>query len=259
MLYILIGAQRIGMMPTITEKIDDFLGKGRRVISQIMDIQSNVSPSSDLSEYKKLLLAAHLDGYSHLIYPRKGSRDRYVRFIVKFGKWPDAERLSLIHLSELLRRTPEPEFEDLRKEVKRRIALWTTSPFLLCNDPNISEIARYWPQDKDLKEPLLGVCIDKLRHASLFYTYRCSLAHSLRAPGFQWDSIDQDEPYYVSGIDNFDQEWKERWLLVYPLRFFHRMALNCMDSLETYLKSNEIDPYIMSSFGEFWLESLNEQ
>jgi len=257
-------------MPSNSEKIDDFLSKGRTVIDHIMSIESNTAPPSTLREYKKLLIAAHIDGYSRLIYPRRAPRDRYVRFVERFAKWTDADRLSLIHLYELLRKSPDPEFENLRKDVMRRMALMnncggesdptklTKSPTSITNDPKISEIIRKWPQDKDLKEPLEGIIIDSLKHASLFYTYRCSLSHELIPPGFQWDVIEKDHPYYIHSGEMVGNEWKHGWVLIYPLGFFHLVASNCLSSLDTYLKSNDLDPYTMRSCGDFWLESLNE-
>lgn len=245
-------------MPDIVEIIDDFVGKRRTVIDKIMSVQSGSATADDIAEYQKLLLAAHIDGFSSLVYPRKSARERYVRFILHFGNWADAERISLVHLAELMRRAPEPEFQKLRDEVKSRMTAFTTSPMYLSRDPHVSEIVRLWPQDKEFKEPLLGVTIDTLRHASLFYSYRCSLAHELQAPGFQWDALHLDKPYYIKSLDKLKYDWKQRYLLVYPLPFFHQMATQCLDSLAVYLKSNEINPYAFRTSGEFWLESLND-
>ncbi len=243
-------------MAEINDKIEQFIGVGREHVLQIMSLHCEKDSLHSLSEYKKLLIAALIDRFSKSIYPRIGHRQRYVRFLRQFADWKDCDRLSLTHLSALMRKLPDPEFQEIREEAMKRIATWTKSPVPITNDPFVSEVIKKWPQKKDYKEPSSDVSIDSLCHASLFYTYRCSLAHELMAPGFSWDAIDEDYPYYIHGSDNFDKEWKERWLLVYPLHFFKSIADSCLRSLEKYLKHNQLDPYETQTFGEYWLESL---
>ena len=245
-------------MPPINDIIENFINFGRSEIAQIMTLNGTERPQP-IHEYQKLLFSALIDSYAGYAYPRKNPRERFLAFIRQHGAWPDHDRVSLTHLSELLRRSPEPEFQKLRTDVRARIAKWHKGSIIhLASDPTVSEIASLWPQDKDFKEPLLGITMDRLTHASLLYAYRCSLVHELKSPGFSWHIMENhNEPLYVSGNANITSEWIERWSLVYPLPFFGKLATQCLTNFERYLKANKLDPYGLRTRGEFWLESLN--
>jgi hypothetical protein len=246
-------------MADLNDKISHFISYGRDAVGQIMQLDGPNNAPLPIYEYRKLALAALIDGYSRYLYPRKGSRERYVAFVRQCGNWPNADRVSQTHLLALLRRSPEPEFDSLRAHVRENVAGWKSGDFIpLDRDPTLAGVCQRWPKAKDYREPLAGVKTERLTHASLLYAYRCSLAHEMKAPGFSWDVSDRDEPFYISGSDNLENgEWKERWMLVYPLALFRMLVLNCLSGLEAHLMASEIDPYELRKTGEFWIESLN--
>ena len=248
-------------MPTVIEKIERFIGYGRNQIEQILCLDGLDKSPLPLYEYKKLLLAALIDRYSRYAYPREQPRARYMAFLKAFGNWQSFDRVCLTHLAELLRKCPEPEFQNLRAYVQQQLASWRDGDVILISrDPRASEVGNHWPQGKCFKEPISGVTPDRLTHGSLFYAYRCSLAHELSAPGFTWDMLDRDEPFYISGVENVSgTEWNQRWELVYPLGFFTSISRECLSSFESYLKDNLIDPYELTRKGEFWIDTMNTE
>lgn len=248
-------------MPTITEKIENFIGYGRKQIEQIINLEGPDNCPLPIYEYKKLLLAALIDRYSRYAYPRQQPRARYLAFLKAFGKWQSFDRVCLTHLAELLRKSPEPEFQDLRAYVQQQLASWRDGEVIpISQDPISGEVGKHWPQGKCYKEPLTGVTLEKLTHGSLLYAYRCSLAHELTAPGFTWDVLDKNEPFYISGVENVSgTEWNQRWELVYPLQFFIIISRECLSGFEHYLKGNFIDPYELIRKGEFWIDMLNTE
>ncbi len=246
-------------MPTIIEKVENFIEYGRHQIDQILSLDGPDKSPLPLYEYKKLLIAALIDRYSRYSYPRQPPRARYLAFLKAFGNWQAFDRVCLTHLSQLLRKSPEPEFQDLREYVQQQLSLWRDGEVIpISQDPLIGEVGKHWPQGKDYKEPISGVTLEKLTHGSLFYAYRCSLAHELSAPGFTWDVLDRDEPFYISGVENRSgADWNQRWELVYPIEFFTAISRKCLSCFEGYLKYNLIDPYELIRKGEFWINTLN--
>lgn len=246
-------------MADLNDRISHFIDYGRDAVGQIMQLNGPNNTPLPIYEYRKLALAALIDGYSRYLYPRKSSRERFVEFVRKCGNWPNADRVSQTHLLALFRRSPEPEFDDLRAHIREKVASWKSGEFIpLDRDPTLDEVCQHWPKEKDYREPLAGVTTERLTHASLLYAYRCSLAHEMRAPGYSWDATECEQPVYISGSDNLDnREWRERWMLVYPLAFFRTLTLNCLACLDAHLKASEIDPYELRKTGEFWIESLN--
>lgn len=189
-------------MHTVIEKVKRFIEYGRDQIEQILSLNGPDKSPLPLYEYKKLLLAALIDRYSRYAYPRQQPRARYLAFLKAFGNWESFDRVCLTHLAELLHKSPAPEFQGLRAYVQQQLTSWPDGKIIpISQDPRAGEVGNHWPQGKCYKEPISGVTLEKLTHGSLFYAYRCSLAHELSAPGFTWDMFDSDEPFYISGVE----------------------------------------------------------
>lgn len=246
------------MAPTIDDQIRHFIRFGRQQVAQVMHLKGPDCDPTPLSNFRKLLLCAVVDGYSGWTRSTMGNRDRFMGFVRKFGQWPESERISLTHLSELLRRQTDPDLGPLRSIVHDRIAQWTSGSFIeLSADLDDSQLMTLWPKSRNVATALRGVKIEQLRHVSLLYSYRCSLAHELQSPGFSFEVTNRSAPFYIHGTDVIGGVEKEGWMLVYPLTFFENLTLCCLDGLESYLRANGINPYANRNRGEFWVEALN--
>ena len=69
----------------------------------------------------------------------------------------------------------------------------------------------------------------------------------------------QDEPFYHGmtsvGADNSPTE--QTLELVYPLKFFFRLAESAIGNVGNYLRKNGINPYTAYRFGSSWITELN--
>ena len=213
--------------------------------------------------HKKLVYSAIIDALSKCIFPKKSNRDRITSFISTFTDWHEAERVSLPHLFQLLTMCPEPSFNKLRRFVTSKLIKWGEDELKevvpLTHDPNISEVRTCWPQDKEFKKPLNGVPIEYLQHSYLFYSYRNIMVHEFRYPGDGEEPVleNDEDPFYISVL-NVDNEKDEAWKLVYPVKFFEKLAKNGLKNLKKYLIENNIDPYIPFTFGSYWIDELNK-
>jgi hypothetical protein len=210
--------------------------------------------------HKKLIFSAILDSLSKCIFPKKGNKDRFISFLIEFSEWQDHDRISLPHLFRLLKKNPEPAFSNLRNFTTTKINEWSDGELVeLSRDPKISEIRRYWPDEKDYKKPLDGVSIEFLQHSHLLYSCRNALVHEFRHLGYGTELKNDEHPFYIgmSHIDN-DQEEKETWELVYPCGFFEKIVRTSLLNMKNYLINNNINPFSSYTFGSYWLEELNK-
>ena len=233
------------------EDIQRFVGFFKRQLQVIESAQ--FAEKGDL--YKKALLVSVIDALSKTVYPRKGNRDRFVSFIRYFGKWKDCERISLPHLVRLLEKVPDTDFSELRKFALSRFAEWPEGEVIcLDKDPDYAEVQKLWPKEKEYTKPLENLQLDSLRHVHLLYSYRNSLVHEMRKPGYGMEFPDDDEPFYGSMLH---EENKNTWELAYPLKFFLTVCDRTLAGLETYYSENGINPYDYYAFGTYWIEDLN--
>ena len=187
--------------------------------------------------YKKILYVATIDTLSKTVYPKKRNRDRFISFIRNFSTWEFCEKISLPHLAKLLEIVPDPEFSNLRKFAFSHFDQWEEGFVIrLDKDPNYAEVQNLWPRDKEQVKPIENVQLDFLRHDHLFYTYRNSLVHELREPGYgiEFSSMDANQPFYhhMAHLDK-DKETIS-WELVYPLGFFESICETALKKLKTY-------------------------
>lgn len=89
------------------------------------------------------------------------------------------------------------------------------------------------------------------RHAELLYTYRNNLIHEFRTSGHGMEfSDDNTSPYYHGMTDLSSQ--KNTWELVYPTHFLVNLSKAALDSIKSFLTSNNLDPYSFFKFGSPW-------
>jgi hypothetical protein len=244
---------------TITERIDLYIEYFKKQFNLIEEI--HYSEASKI--FKKSLYVSLIDTLSKCVLPhRAGNRERYVYFLMRFADWPEGYNISMPHLAKLFRINPDPAYENIRKMI---FDAYDTSPVHrsqivgIDTDPPYETIKKDWPVEKETKIPIDGVPLEFLRHFNLFYAYRNSLVHELRESGYGAEfNEDEDYPYYHSRtiLDGDNEE--RRIELVYPVKFFHKIASTCITNMEIYLKSNKLDPYDYYKFGTYWIAELNE-
>ena len=246
-------------MQNLTSEIERFISYFRNEVEQIWALK--VEGGGHQKAYKKVLFFAVIDSLSKCIFPKKGNRDRIVAFINEFSDWKNRTKISLPHVSQLLSKSPKPPFSDLRKFTYAELNKWSPGAIIkLDQEPDIKEIAKLWPSEKEHKKPLEGVSIESLQHIHLFYSYRNYLVHELREPGYGFEYLQDEEPFYISFSHlsiGEDEEAKETWKLVYPVLFLKRLIDTCMNKMEKYLIENNINPYMSYTFGTYWIDELN--
>jgi len=207
--------------------------------------------------FKKILYIGIIDALSKTIYPRKGNRERFVSFLENFSDWKHCSRISLPHLVRLLEFIPAPEYSKIREFAFPAYGQWPPGEIIsLEKDPEFKEVKKYWPKGQENIESIGGVKISSLKHIYLFYTYRNSIVHELRNPGYGVEELSlEKEPSYHSMTM---EDGKDTWQLVYPLGFFEIICETCLKSLKKYLIINNINPYNSFNFGSYWKEELNQ-
>jgi len=242
----------------IIEDIDFFFNYLDSHLSSISEIKC----SKNVDLYKKLVYMAFIDLLSRIVFPKKSPRDRVISVLKRFSKWNNGYNVSLPHLLRFLSKTPDPAFEGLRLYVKTKFKSWSSGELVtLDRDLDYEETKKLWPQEKEYKIPIEDVSLDSLTHFHLFYSYRNSLVHELRPPSTSFDREHHQEPFYMH-LTNFDAELKPKehhWVLNYPIKFFDNISRTLHKEIKEYFVKNEINPYDLFIFGEYWLESLNKK
>ncbi len=246
-------------MHNFYDEIERFMSHFREEVHHIWGFK--VEKEGREKAYKKVLFFAVIDSLSKCIFPKKGNRDRIVSFVDGFSEWENRTRISLPHLAQLLLKSPEPPFADLREFAYGKLTKWSPGKIIMLNqDPDIKEVAKFWPSEKEHKKPLDGVSIDSLQHIHLFYSYRNYLVHEMREPGYGFEHLQDDEPYYISLTHlpkSKDEGKKETWELVYPVLFLKKLIDTSMKNMKEYLIKNNINPYMSYTFGTYWINELN--
>ncbi len=99
---------------------------------------------------------------------------------------------------------------------------------------------------KVLATPEENCVLSSCRYAELFCTYRNSLVHEFREPGYGMEMpTDGVQPYYHSSLNG-------SWELVFPVRFFSDLYSDVLTELETRLVSRDANPYTQFEFGAKW-------
>jgi len=222
-----------------------------------------IDSTADLKDHqhglklRKICIVALLDAVSKSIFPTRDNRHRFTELVRRFGNWPEASRVSLPHLSALLSKVPDPEFEALRLSVNEALASWTPGTVLkLDRDLEYERARSMWPKDQALRTPVGSITLEHMQHLNLLYTYRNSLVHEFR--DLSENPLGDDRPYprYVH-VDPYDEESGfPRWQLFYTSGFFHALGRTVLENVGEYLRTNKLDPMRHLSTGEYWLEDL---
>lgn len=246
------------MPDKLHNKIDRFVGYFKKQLEEIKALETE---HADL--YRKLLYVSILDSLAGSVMPKRPNRDRFICFLQRFCKWPDGNRVSLPHLVQLLRKNPDPAFQNLREWALMKfkaLPVHGSALMPISHDPSCDEVKREWPASKEHRTPLEGIDVESLQHFELLYVYRNMLVHELRTPGYGIEFGEDDkDPFYhqMSTVGENDVLVESSVELVYPWRFLHRLCDTALDELRKYFVANELNPYDSFVFGTYWIRELN--
>lgn len=195
--------------------------------------------------YSKILLVTILDTLGRARHPKiKENKKRFLSTITSCGSWPDEDRVSLYLLSLSMSSRPSTK---LKEETDSSPDTWQHGRiYSLEIDPHANELERIAADEGERK------LIDQCRHANLLYEYRNHLVHEFREPGGGMEFICESEAPYYHGVTDLSDDGKERWELVYPLRFFSKLASSSLKNLRNHLEVHNLDPYSFYEFGTLW-------
>ncbi len=208
--------------------------------------------------YKKIICVCVLDTLSKTVFPiEKRNRKRFIDFLEKFSKDDLWNRVSLLHLIEILKRTNDSAFENLAKYANKKMGdphNANDEPPAKLLDPEYEETQVLWPNTVGDIE---GLSLEHLTHKHLFYSYRNYLIHEMRRiGGVLDDDLHHADPFYYSA--QHSGENKSSWKLVYPLGFHIRVCENALKNVEDYCLSSQTNPYDSFDRGVYFLTLLND-
>lgn len=213
--------------------VQQFIGHFREQGSAISDVASDL--------HRKILYCSALDPLARAVsMPKTGNRHRFVNLLVNHTGWADAERVSLFQLTCDLRQKKRTRFR-LYREAKRRLdASPPTRRVLLSGSPTFAEMATFAaPEEIEI--------LRLYKYAELFYTFRNTLVHEYREPGYGTDwSRKAGEPFYTC-LSSFGQRE-----LVFPLAFVEFIFQRALERVSAHLLDAKINPHSKFNFGSHW-------
>ena len=249
------------MPNTLLDSVNRFTSHFTKRLDEIESLQTPKLPQPEL--FQCLLYASVLDTLAGSVLPkRKNNRDRFVYFIRRFCQWPDGERVSLVHLVQLLRKNPDPAFQKLREwalEQFKKLPVHGNQLMPISYDPSFDEVKSKWPTQMEHLTQLEGIDLGSLKHSLLLYAYRNTLVHELRRPGYGMEFGNDNEPFYhhMSTLGDNNNAIESTVELVYPRRFLRHLCDTALVQLKQYFLANELNPYDSFVFGTYWIRELN--
>lgn len=221
------------MTPPYRLQVQQFISHFRREGDEIASVASEL--------HRKILYCSALDTLARAVCaPKTNNRPRFVDLLVSHTDWSDAKRVSLFQLTSHLRLKKRTRFR-LYREAKRRLE---ASPprrrLLLSASPTFAEMEVFAAQGE----------LEALRshtYAELFYTFRNTLVHEYREPGYGTDwSRKATEPFYTS-LSSFGQRE-----LVFPIAFVESIFQQALQRVSEHLRSRKVNPHSKFNFGSRW-------
>lgn len=227
--YITLGL----MSAPYTRQIEQFIEHFER---EAASVQKVVSPL-----HRKILCATALDPLARAAFGPGFNRDRFTRLIRELSGWTECERISLPQLQQRLRVAQRSRYK-LYREVSRRLHDWGSGLRIgLQRSPLAAELLPI-AQEKEAK--LISEC----EYSELFYSYRNSLVHEFREPGYGWDVSGKGvRPFYMSYLGREGQ-----WELTFPVHFLENLLNDTIGRVKSHLLRAKIDPYRRFQFGSMW-------
>lgn len=246
------------MSISIEDNITLFIGYFRE---QLKLVEDNCPKSQEGDLHGRILYTAILDAISRPIFIQQSNRERIVGLVKDFCDWPESSRVSLPHLSQLVRTKTESEIVELRNFTIRNMSQWTRGEVILLNrDPSYLDVEQIWPHKNGRPILIDGIKLKWLQHCHLFYAYRNGLVHEFKTSGYHAELFDKDEPYYVQVTeyrDEYSRQSERTWQLQYTATFFKKLCLSALSNIEEYFVQNQIDPIETLAPGKYWIRELD--
>lgn len=213
----------------------------------LKDIQLISSPSF-ASLHRKTLYITTIDTLSKCRYPNETQNGKRFRdFVLNFGDWVDAIRVSLPQLRmyiDGLSSAEKQQYIDLINLIDNEIKDWQKGAFVdIHNDLLLADFNLINTPNN----------IRSYQHLELLWVYRNKIAHECRSPGYGADISIKDKAYYIDrSSENSNGVWESTWELTYPEALFCNLTSNCIINLESYCNTHDIDPYESYEFGSEW-------
>lgn len=196
------------------------------------------------------------------------SRTPFARLVEDRASWPDAKRISALHLFKAIELHLHLNTKDPGNWKQTLSYLQDKFPWILANaddacemkvsdDPSMDEIP--WPDGKNAKLDI-GNKLSRwdFQHSYLLYKYRNCLVHESREQTFSNEQNNDKEPLYLTvGRSSKDCSGKQdhcEYNLVYPLCFLIKLAKTCIENLQ---KNEHPDPYPRFRLGPYIIPELN--
>lgn len=181
---------------------------------------------------RKLIVCALIDALASIRYPSKRSRKRFVSFVRQYSQWSEGDLVSSAILRRRLERTTT-----LTAHLDKKLAsIDPTAPgpvrLRQLDEPDTTLLRLATPDDEQ-------AAIKQARHFELLYSYRNSLAHKAKQPGYAMEGVNPEgtEPYYHCYLND------PQWQLGYPVKFFERLLEDSLTAFKQWLVDNDVDPY----------------
>jgi len=241
----------------INKNIDVYIRHFKKLINRLRDYKLDEEDRI----LKKNILVSIIDAISRTTSNyNDGNRARFTSIIENFGDWENSTRVSAPHVGYLLKNLNSPSYEKARDFITQTISKNSDGSLIeLSDDPKLEDLKKYWPVSAEQKL-VNQLSLSSFTHLNLFYSYRNSLVHELREPGYGMEFHNEHESPFYHGLTSFDENdmnGESTLELVYPLKFYFSLTDNIIDNVEKYLRKNQINPYKSYSFGSSWLGELN--
>jgi hypothetical protein len=233
---------------------------------------------------KKILFTTLLDGLNKVIAKTMGEKDDLSHFVINYGDWSAARKISLPHFRAELRRgtridTSDLSVESLLKAVDNKYSVWLStidSPF---NEPEDVGLIAFRDDDEmqlhalsvenDINEDWIkNFCsLDKIeplntwfRHANMLKKYRNCLVHESRQMGVKNRPERFDMPHYEHICVRLRETLRMEMYfnLVYPYGFFYNLTKNAIKNVREKLIENKLNPFDAWPKQEiYWIDEFN--
>ena len=231
-----------------------------KTVRDILDLVCEISSLPAMqhaSLFRMILYADVLATLSAITYPQDKDRERFVRLIKDFGRWDDAERVSLPHLRNSLQQgSRTPACECLLTWVEQQLAAWLDWGRLTLDiDPTEAEL-RKQAKTSGLSDTECNDLVKDSQHAQLLYLLRCNMMHEFQAGPHGIGLAEDEVPLYtapvvgklddgIAGLAPHLSDSKSRvgyhWQLVHPETFMRELCQNVLVSIGNYWEANGID------------------
>lgn len=234
-------------MGAIQDSIEKFV---RYFFDQIDQIDAITGPNPQAQRlFQKTLFAILLDTLSIAAKPGlvKQNKERFTSFIDSCSSWQDRNRVSSWQLMLDLEQRKLTN-GTVYRYVSSRVQAWDCGGRVgLEADPTINEISALNGSKMEM------IAATNSSYDLLLYSYRNSLIHELRSPGYGFDFPEEDGPFYqcmthLSGQENRGFSWQ----FSFPISFIRRLCLSSIWGLHGLLTEQERDPYEAYPFGSLW-------